>query len=89
YDDIELISEQDLLFNEVEAWELTPFVEKFPLTWSIPALTMAVSYNFKGKRIELTYTSGIRKEAPKRWELPAWSGFKIRYRKASKVVDVS
>ncbi|KJZ02790.1 helicase-related protein [Pseudoalteromonas piscicida] len=89
YDDVELISEQDLLFNEVETWELTPFAEKFPLTWSIPALTMAVSYNFKGKRIELTYINGTRKDAPKKWELPAWSGFKIRYRKASKVVDVS
>ncbi|MEJ6473547.1 DEAD/DEAH box helicase [Pseudoalteromonas piscicida] len=89
YEDLELINEQDLCFNEIEAWELQPFIEKFPLTWSLPELAMHVSYNFKGKSIELTHSRGTRKDAPKRWELPAWSGFKIRYRKASKVVNIT
>ncbi|NUZ11320.1 ATP-dependent RNA helicase [Pseudoalteromonas sp. McH1-7] len=88
YEDIALIDEQDLQFDEVESWELDPFIDRFPLFWSIPELSMSVNYNFKGKRIELTYIRGARKDAPKKWELPAWSGFKIRYRRASKVVDV-
>lgn len=87
-EDLELIEIDDLILQQVPSWELTPFMEKFPLEWSLPELKMTVNYQFKAKRIELEYLSGARKDAPKKWELPAWSGFKISYRKASKLVNL-
>ncbi|WP_194866875.1 helicase-related protein [Pseudoalteromonas sp. PPB1] len=87
-DDLELIEAQDLFYFPIEAWIIDPFIEKYPLRITLPELTMAVTYSFTAKRIVLEYIQGNRKDAPKRWELPAWAGFKIRYKKASKVVDV-
>ena len=40
------------------------------------------------RQVIAEYVSGGRKGDPKRWELPAWSGWKVKYRKASRVVDV-
>ncbi|MBD1583902.1 helicase-related protein [Pseudoalteromonas sp. S16_S37] len=87
-DDIALIEPQDLFYRELEPWELAPFIEKHPLQVKLNDLLMQVEYSFTAKRILLTHVSGNRKEAPKKWELPAWPGFKVRYKKASKVVDV-
>ncbi|OHU87428.1 MULTISPECIES: DEAD/DEAH box helicase [Pseudoalteromonas] len=87
-DDIELIEPQDLFYQQLEPWELEPFIEKHPLHVQLNDLLMQVEYSFTAKRIVLNYVSGNRKDAPKKWELPAWPGFKVRYKKASKVVDV-
>ncbi|MCG7533823.1 DEAD/DEAH box helicase [Pseudoalteromonas sp. OOF1S-7] len=87
-EDLMLVEAQDLFYLPIEDWVIEPFIEKFPLEVVLPELTMIVAYSFTAKRITLDYIQGNRKDAPKRWELPAWSGFKIRYRKASKVVDV-
>ncbi|QTL35391.1 hypothetical protein [Pseudoalteromonas viridis] len=83
-----LIEAQDLFYLPIEDWIIEPFIEKFPLEVVLPELTMSVVYSFTAKRITLEYTQGHRKDAPKRWELPVWPRFKIRYKKASKVVDV-
>ncbi|CAH9064015.1 hypothetical protein PSECIP111854_03343 [Pseudoalteromonas sp. CIP111854] len=87
-DDIALIEPQDLFYQQLETWQLEPFIEKHPLHVKLNDLLMQVEYSFTAKRILLNYVSGNRKEAPKKWEIPAWPGFKIRYKKASKVVDV-
>ncbi|ALU42626.1 DEAD/DEAH box helicase [Pseudoalteromonas rubra] len=87
-EDLMLIEAQDLFYLPIEDWVIAPFIEKFPLEIVLPELTMSVAYSFTAKRITLEYLQGNRKDAPKRWELPAWGGFKIRYKKASKVVDV-
>ncbi|WP_105168916.1 DEAD/DEAH box helicase [Pseudoalteromonas sp. T1lg23B] len=87
-DDIALIEAQDLFYQTLEPWQLAPFIEKHPLHVKLNDLLMQVEYSFTGKRILLTHVSGNRKDAPKKWELPAWPGFKVRYKKASKVVDV-
>ncbi|ESP95384.1 DEAD/DEAH box helicase [Pseudoalteromonas luteoviolacea] len=87
-EDIELIESNDLDFQKVESWLLDPFIEKHPIKVSLPELNMSVAYNFLSKRILLEYLSGNRKDAPKRWELPSWTGYKIQYKKSSKVVDI-
>ncbi|WP_440053677.1 DEAD/DEAH box helicase [Pseudoalteromonas sp. T1lg65] len=88
FQDLELLEPEDFAFTRIDDWKLEPFKESHPLILTLPRLQAKVNYHFKGKRIELEYLSGERKDAPKRWELPAWSGFKVRYRKASRVVDV-
>jgi len=87
-DDLALIEPEDLFYQGVESWLIEPFKEKYPLKVVLPELKLSVEYFFKAKRLTLHYESGARKDAPKRWELPAWQGFKIQYKKASKVVDV-
>ena len=86
--DIELIEASDLHFTQVEAWELTPFREKHPLQVQLNDLLMHVEYHFSAKRITLHHIKGKRKETPKRWELPAWPGFSIQYKKASRIIAV-
>ncbi|AOT09269.1 DEAD/DEAH box helicase [Pseudoalteromonas luteoviolacea] len=88
FEDLELIEPEDLYFQAIESWILDPFIEKHPIKVTLPELSMFVTYNFLSKRIVLEYQSGNRKDAPKRWELPSFQGFKIQYKKASKVVDV-
>ncbi|MCO7186952.1 MULTISPECIES: helicase-related protein [unclassified Pseudoalteromonas] len=86
--DLTLIDVEDLSYHPIEDWIINPFIEKYPLQVELPELAMLVTYSFSAKRILLEYISGNRKDAPKRWELPAWPGFKIRYKKASKVVEI-
>ncbi|KZN36801.1 hypothetical protein N480_16145 [Pseudoalteromonas luteoviolacea S2607] len=87
-EDLELIEECDLYYQEVESWILAPFIEKHPIKVTLPELKLSVNYNFLSKRILIEYISGARKDAPKRWELPSWPGYKIQFKKASKVVDI-
>ncbi|GAK86778.1 HrpA-like helicase [Vibrio ponticus] len=49
---------------------------------------MDVEYYPSRKLIYVVYRDGLRKGDPKRWELPRWSGWKIQYKKASRIVDV-
>ncbi|MBQ4836211.1 DEAD/DEAH box helicase [Pseudoalteromonas luteoviolacea] len=87
-EDIQLIEAEDFSFQEVDSWELDRFIEKHPLNVTIPELKMQVTYFFKAKRVLLEHLEGKRKDAPKKWELPNFSGFKVQYKKASKVVDI-
>ncbi|WP_028116130.1 helicase-related protein [Ferrimonas senticii] len=87
-DDLALIEPSDLRFAGIPDWQRAEFDQRYPQTLALPELQLQVEYSPKGKQILLHYLDGRRKDAPKRWELPAWSGWRIRYRKASKVVDV-
>lgn len=87
-EDLELIDADDLQFNGIPVWEFDDFADKYPLEVKLPELHLNVEYQ-KGKRtVVVHHAGGNRKDGPKRWELPSWSGWKVQYRKASRLVDV-
>ncbi|WP_117235413.1 helicase-related protein [Vibrio maerlii] len=88
YEDMGLIDNSDIVFEGIPYWMAEEFYSKYPMTVSLPELKVSVEYKPKAKRIILHYQDGSRKNAPKRWELPSWQGWRIQYKKASKVVDV-
>ncbi|SHH97872.1 helicase-related protein [Ferrimonas marina] len=87
-EDLELIEPADLAFEGVPEWERAEFDAQFPSNLVLAELKLKVEYHPKAKRVTLVYDSGQRKADPKRWELPSWSGWRIQYRRASRVVDV-
>lgn len=86
--DRELLEPKDLHFAGIPDWERPRFEENYPRFVNLNDLKMQVQYKVPQRRVELHYHSGNRKTDPKRWELPSWPGWKVRYRKASRVVDV-
>ena len=87
-DDRALLEAPDLRFPGIPDWERERFDEKYPRRVTLSDLTMRAHYHIAQRQVELEHLSGKRKAAPRRWELPAWSGWRVRYRKASRVVDV-
>lgn len=88
FEDLELIDERDFVFNGVPDWEYSDFAAKYPLVIQLSGLRLTVEYFGKGKLIHVHFHSGSRKDDPKRKELPAWSGWKVKYKKASRVLDL-
>lgn len=88
YQDLELIDEQDLLFQPLADWLWLPFMELYPNQLILPDLHLQVGYQLSNKKVMLSYHSGARKNDPKRWELPSWQGWRIQYQKASRVIDI-
>lgn len=86
--DEHLVEADDLTFNGIPEWEREAFDRRHPRRVSLGDLVMDVSYEPAAKRITLDYRHGPRKSPPKRWELPSWKGWKVRYRRASKVITV-
>lgn len=87
--DLALLEETDLKFNGIPAWERETFEQTYPRQLNLANLHMAVHYEPRKKRVTLEKISGVRKNQPQRKELPRWSGWSIRYRDGSKVVDIS
>jgi ATP-dependent helicase HrpB len=87
-DDIALIEPQDLVFPGIPDWERERFDGKYPARLTIDTMKLAVHYDVGRKRITVERTGGDRKTKPQRWELPAWQGWRVRFRDGSKVVDV-
>jgi ATP-dependent helicase HrpB len=87
--DLDLIEENDLRFNGIPSWEREKFDQTYPRQLTLANLHMAVHYEPKKKRVTLEKISGVRKKQPQRKELPRWSGWSIRYRDGSKVVNIS
>ncbi|WP_462158577.1 DEAD/DEAH box helicase [Pseudoalteromonas sp. GB56] len=87
-DDLALLEASDLSYKGIDEWEAKEFIERYPLQVTLPGVTLNIEYLFKAKRVVAHYASGERKDPPKRWELPTWSGLQIRFKKASKVVDI-
>ena len=87
-EDVELIEEGDLAFDAIPHWLRSEFDQKFPRSIVLSELSMSVEYLANKKTLVLHHISGNRKAGPKRWELPSWQGWKIKYQKASKIVDV-
>lgn len=87
-EDIELFEADDIPFEGIPDWEYQDFAEQFPLKLLLAELKLDVEYFVSRKLVHVIYTDGNRKGDPKRWELPRWSGWKVRYKKASRVIDV-
>ncbi|MDW3150506.1 ATP-dependent RNA helicase, partial [Vibrio sp. 2132-1] len=87
-DDIELFEADDLPFEGIPEWQYNDFAEQYPLKLVLAELKLEVEYFVSRKLVHVIYTEGNRKGDPKRWELPRWAGWKVQYKKASRVVDV-
>ncbi len=87
-EDIELFEADDLPFEGIPEWEYEDFAEQYPLKLFLAELKLDVEYYATRKLVHVIYSEGGRKGDPKRWELPRWSGWRIQYKKASRVVDV-
>jgi len=87
-DDLQLIEASDLQFNGIPEWEKTSFLDRYPQTLTLSDITLSVNYAVGKKQITLNKINGDRKTDPKRWELPSWQGWRVRYKKASRIVDI-
>lgn len=87
-EDIELFEAEDIPFEGIPDWEYQDFAEQFPLKLILAELKLDVEYFVSRKLVHVIYTEGSRKGDPKRWELPRWVGWKVQYKKASRVLDV-
>lgn len=86
--DLELLDPEDIQFEGIPYWEREDFDEKFPTLLNIGDLQLTVEYFPSKKLVHVLYLRGLRKGDPKRWELPRWSGWRVQYRKASRIVDI-
>ncbi len=87
-EEMELFSVDDFPFEGIPEWEYPDFAEKFPLNLELADLKLNVEYFTAKKLVQVIYHQGGRKGDPKRWELPSWKGWRIQYKKASRIIDV-
>ncbi|WP_043991487.1 helicase-related protein [Vibrio sp. AND4] len=87
-EDIELFDADDIPFEGIPDWQYQDFSEQFPLKLVLAELKLDVEYFVSRKLVHVVYADGNRKGDPKRWELPRWPGWKVQYKKASRVLDV-
>ncbi|MDN3518899.1 helicase-related protein [Aquisalimonas lutea] len=87
-DDLALIEPPDLRFEGIPAWERERFDERYPRRWSLPGVELRIHYDVHRKRVTAEPMDGSGQRQPKRWELPAWPGWRVRFRKASREVDI-
>ncbi|CDT80093.1 putative HrpA-like helicase [Vibrio coralliirubri] len=86
--ELEMFDHADIPFDGIPTWLYTEFSEKYPFALSLADLQLDVEYLPTRKLIYVHYQSGSRKLSPKRWELPTWSGWRIQYKKASRIIDI-
>ncbi|WP_027856445.1 helicase-related protein [Marinobacterium jannaschii] len=86
--ELQLFEAGDLVFDGIPQWQRDDFDSRYPQQLSLSDLKLSVEYDTRKKRITIEAVSGTRKQPPARWELPAWNGWKIQYRKASRVIDI-
>lgn len=86
--ELEMFEHDDIPFDGIPTWLYSEFSEKYPFTLSLADLQIDVEYLPARKLIYVHYRSGSRKLSPKRWELPTWSGWRIQYKKASRIIDI-
>ena len=87
-EDMSLLEPDDLVFEGIPQWQRAAFDEKYPAQLLLGDLRLKVHYDVRRKQVTVERLSGTRKDDPKRWELPVWSGWRIRYKKASRIVDI-
>ncbi|MCK8080102.1 helicase-related protein [Vibrio sp. 1CM24A] len=86
--ELEMFEHADIPFDGIPTWLYSEFSEKYPFALSLADLQLDVEYMPSRKLIYVHYQSGSRKLSPKRWELPTWSGWRIQYKKASRIIDI-
>ncbi|MBA5761627.1 ATP-dependent RNA helicase [Vibrio sp. 404] len=87
-DELDLFCADDFCFEGIPQWQYQDFSEQYPLSLSLGDLNLDVEYFPARKLVYVVHRDGLRKGGPKRWELPRWAGWKVQYKKASRVVDV-
>ncbi len=87
-DDIALIDADDLAFDGVPDWQREAIDNQYPQHLALANLQLKVDYQLAKNTVIIERVTGIRKTDPKRWELPKWQGLKIRYKVASRIVDI-
>ncbi|KOO10667.1 hypothetical protein AKJ18_33065, partial [Vibrio xuii] len=87
-EELELFSEEDFQFEGIPYWEYQDFADMYPFELKLGDLNLDVEYVVAKKLVYVVYRDGLRKGDPKRWELPSWKGWRIQYKKASRIVDV-
>ncbi|MCB5358906.1 helicase-related protein [Vibrio lentus] len=86
--ELEMFEHDDIPFDGIPTWLYNEFSEKYPFLLCLADLQLEVEYLTGRKLIYVHYQSGSRKLSPKRWELPTWSGWRIQYKKASRIIDI-
>ncbi|NOJ10322.1 helicase-related protein [Vibrio splendidus] len=86
--ELEMFEHSDIPFDGIPEWLYSEFSEKYPFALSLADLQLDVEYLPARKLIYVHYQSGSRKLSLKRWELPTWSGWRIQYKKASRIIDI-
>ncbi|RIH71322.1 DEAD/DEAH box helicase [Vibrio splendidus] len=86
--ELEMFDHADIPFDGIPSWLYSEFSEKYPFALSLADLQLDVEYLPARKLIYVHYQPGSRKLSPKRWELPTWSGWRIQYKKASRIIDI-
>ncbi len=87
-DELALFGEEDIPFKGIPYWQYDDFSESYPFELSLGELNLTVEYHSRKKLIYVIYHSGLRKSEPKRWELPKWPGWRVQYKKASRIIDI-
>lgn len=86
--ELELFTEEDFCFEGIPYWQYEEFAERHPFQLSLGDLNLEVEYHAAAKLVYVVYRDGLRKGDPKRWELPRWQGWRVKYKKASRIIDV-
>ena len=87
-DDLEMFTCDDFTFNGIPEWERSDFDERYPAVVALNDLKMTIEYHVASKMVTAVHCDGKRKQDPKRWELPRWNGWRVKYRKASRIIDI-
>ena len=87
-EDLALLEPGDLRFAGVPEWQRPDFDERFPRRVQLPDLELRIHYHVRRREVVAEKVGGIRRTDPKRWELPAWPGWRVRFQRASRVVDI-
>jgi len=88
WQDLALLEDGDIQFEGIPDWQREKFDLQFPRRISTGDMQLAVSYTLASKTVVLEKLIGLRKTDPKRAELPRWPGWKINFKKASRVVII-
>ncbi len=87
-EDLALIEPTDLRFPGIPEWERERFDRTYPRWVSLTDLEMAVHYDVRRRTVTVEKRAGRRRRDPQRWELPAWSGWRVMFQSASRAVEL-
>ncbi|MBK5943664.1 helicase-related protein [Halorhodospira halophila] len=87
-EDLALLEPGDLRFPGIPEWQRSDFDERYPRRLQLPDLELRIHYHVRRREVVAEKVGGIRRTDPKRWELPAWPGWRVRFQRASRVVDI-
>ncbi|SON48406.1 helicase-related protein [Vibrio tapetis] len=87
-DELVLFEPDDFGFEGIPYWQREEFDGLYPSELQLSDIKLTVDYFPNKKLVHVIRHSGLRKGDPKRWELPTWNGWRIQYKKASRLIDI-